>query len=293
MAFPDPFDKPVRTITATCTRISRESVVIADGEEFRRLSVRERGTLQGFPIDFQFLGKSYASKLKMIGNAVPPVFTYYLANAMLNTSVDALVPLEEARYQPRIEGIKTTKTDLDSSGKSYPKSRSFRFAIPNLRFKSGTRFELSNSKDSSDWQVKFFFGDSKRIQTLKINRELVRRALKMICSNDTSMSLSIGAVIASPFFKIDGDSLQARWTGNSTETHPFDVLDELGKAALLILKILEPIDQSIFEEIVISEAKKQSPKSKTLVGEKKLRAYAREITCGIIVGGAFNLNGEM
>src|SRR6185437_8500269 len=40
MAFPDPPDRPVRTLTATCTRVSRESVVVADGDDsFRRLTV--------------------------------------------------------------------------------------------------------------------------------------------------------------------------------------------------------------------------------------------------------------
>src|SRR3546814_10840551 len=35
MPFPDPLDRTVRTITATCTRVSRESIVIATGSERR------------------------------------------------------------------------------------------------------------------------------------------------------------------------------------------------------------------------------------------------------------------
>ena len=74
MSFPDPLDRTARTITATCTRVSRESVVIASPESkgrFRRLTVRERGCIQGFPITYQFFGDSYAQKLKMIGRGCP------------------------------------------------------------------------------------------------------------------------------------------------------------------------------------------------------------------------------
>lgn len=63
MPFPDPLDRSVRTITATCTRVSRESIVIADPDTpdvYRRLTVRERASLQGFPITFQFYGQTRA-----------------------------------------------------------------------------------------------------------------------------------------------------------------------------------------------------------------------------------------
>ena len=74
MSFPDRIDRPSRTITATCTRVSRESVIIkSESGGYRRLNVRERGVIQGFPITYQFYGKTLNSKFKMIGNAVPPI----------------------------------------------------------------------------------------------------------------------------------------------------------------------------------------------------------------------------
>jgi DNA (cytosine-5)-methyltransferase 1 len=83
MSFPDDLDRPSRTVTALCTRVSRESIIIQDKEGFlRRLTVRERGCVQSFPADYQFYSNSYAGKLKMIGNAVPPLLTYYLAQSM-------------------------------------------------------------------------------------------------------------------------------------------------------------------------------------------------------------------
>ena len=47
MSFPERLDRPSRTITSTCTRVSRESLIIKQDNGFRRLTVRERGALMG------------------------------------------------------------------------------------------------------------------------------------------------------------------------------------------------------------------------------------------------------
>ena len=57
MKFPDDLDRPARTVTATCTKVSRESIVLDDGRregEYRRLTVRERASLQGFRVSLGF-----------------------------------------------------------------------------------------------------------------------------------------------------------------------------------------------------------------------------------------------
>ena len=93
MQFPDQLARPSRTITALCTRISRESIIIdaPDVEGHRRLSLRERATLQGFPITYEFYGTSYGHKLKLIGNALPPPAAYYLGMAMRGIPPDEIV----------------------------------------------------------------------------------------------------------------------------------------------------------------------------------------------------------
>lgn len=52
-----------------------------DGEQARSITVREAARLQGFPDDYEFIG-SQADEFKMIGNAVPPVFSEKLAQAI-------------------------------------------------------------------------------------------------------------------------------------------------------------------------------------------------------------------
>jgi len=52
-----------------------------DPKQARSITVREAACLQSFDIDFDFLG-SNGSKYKMIGNAVPPLFSHKIAKAL-------------------------------------------------------------------------------------------------------------------------------------------------------------------------------------------------------------------
>lgn len=52
-----------------------------DGKQARSITVREAARLQGFPDDYEFIG-TQAEAYKMIGNAVPPIFSEKLALAV-------------------------------------------------------------------------------------------------------------------------------------------------------------------------------------------------------------------
>ena len=52
-----------------------------DSRQARSITVREAARLQGFPDDYAFVG-TQADAYKMIGNAVPPLFSKALANAI-------------------------------------------------------------------------------------------------------------------------------------------------------------------------------------------------------------------
>ena len=81
MSFPDELDRPARTIMATSNPSSREAVTLDTGETMlyqrkerpllKQPTVREVACIQGFPISFQFTGKSLSTRYKQIGNAVP------------------------------------------------------------------------------------------------------------------------------------------------------------------------------------------------------------------------------
>ena len=235
MAFPDSMDRPGRTVTATCTRVSRESIVIASPEhpgKFRRLTVRERACLQSFPINYQFFGESHAQKLKMVGNAVPPLLTWHIAHAMRGTPPAALPSLSEAASVFSIPETLPKTTPPDSKGECYPETRRFRAAIPHLRFKSGVRFELANSFDGStpSWRVGFYFGNSKSIQELVLD-ETLRRKIDAECDSLALFPSEILEPLQSCISRTTASRLQARWNRRLPDgTHPYDLVDESGKA---------------------------------------------------------------
>lgn len=55
-----------------------------DEKQARSITVREAARLQGFPDDYEFIG-TQADAYKMIGNAVPPIFSEKLAKAIYKT----------------------------------------------------------------------------------------------------------------------------------------------------------------------------------------------------------------
>ncbi|MDN6735469.1 MAG: DNA cytosine methyltransferase, partial [Tetragenococcus koreensis] len=84
MSFPENFNKPARTIMATMTGASRESFILPYKEgRYRFPTIREVATIMSFPIDYRFYGETDATKYKLIGNAVPPKFSYAVAKAIV------------------------------------------------------------------------------------------------------------------------------------------------------------------------------------------------------------------
>lgn len=235
MAFPDALNRPARTVTATCTRVSRESIVVPSGDKFRRLTVRERATLQGFPVSYQFKRSTFNDRLKMVGNAVPPVLTYYLAHAMKGTKLDEMMPSNHCGYihSPHLPG---DSAKPDTAKKTYPSKRSFRFAIPGLRFGSGVRFELANSVIglNATWTVKFFYGSSKDIIRADISSLRLRNVLREFCLEHlATMAIQKASALNSAAW-CSGNELQARWIGRDEGPGPFELIDSLAELTLSV-----------------------------------------------------------
>lgn len=278
MSFPDDTDRPSRTVTATSTRISRESIVISSGSGFRRPTVRESASIQSFPIGYQFYGDSHADKIKMIGNAFPPLATFYIGHAILGTSVSSLPEPSEGikNFRPPAEMPKMTSPQKPS--KKYSPGRKFRAAVPGLRFKSGVRFELSNSPA---WSVKFFYGNSKDIREISLGQELLDKM---------EMAPGVGRLVAranNSLVEVGGilncsrpDGLQSAWNHSSDDyTHPYDLVDSIGN---VVKNFLEKDDEPL-ARTVVSELMKGSPP-----GFQKVVKNSREVFAGLVVGSLVN-----
>ena len=78
-------DRPARTLT--CRNLAGATsdmhrIRLADGRR-RRITVREAARLQGFPDWFEFSGTE-EGKFYQIGNAVPPIFAYQMAQSIID-----------------------------------------------------------------------------------------------------------------------------------------------------------------------------------------------------------------
>lgn len=295
MPFPDPLNRSVRTITATCTRVSRESVIIRDpkkSQSYRRLTLRERACLQGFPATFQFYGSSYSQKQRMIGNALPPLFAFYLAQAMRGTEPSKLPTLTSLGSRLVEPSPLPTESVPDRRGAKFPASRTFCFAIPSLRLKSGVRFQLVNQpteNDEADWLVQFFFGNSKAIHTLEMGKTLQTSLSRRLPNGAGVKVRAIISDLACYVQEADIKNMQRIWSHRGLgRTRPFmllDKLDEVGGALIAELKTHQQLCEKLVSETVATQHVAQSD---MLVGLGKLQKHAPVILAGLLVGSTVN-----
>ncbi len=297
MPFPDPVDCPVRTITALCTRVSRESVVIADVRKkgtYRRLSVRERASLQTFPIDFQFFGGSHQQKVKLIGNAVPPLMSFYIAQAMTKVAPGKLRSPAAALKGIKLASDIPRQTAPDKPKGQYNEDRRFRAALKGLRFKSGMRFDLANAFDphtgAARWTVAFFFGNSKAIQELPLDDTAagILKGSPAISPAKKSISMVL-ADVEKWLRSLDPALMQKVWArkASSPDHHPHHVADALAKAAQEIAVYLDQLDDltPVLEKVFETQMRCAASE---LVGWGKVTKNVNQVLAGILVAAAAN-----
>lgn len=293
MPFPDRMDRAVRTVTATCTRVSRESIVIMPPEapeSVRRLTVRERACLQGFPITFQFYGSTYAQKIRMVGNAVPPAFSYLMGHVFQSTMPAELPPLAVHSEHLLAPTPAPVLTPPDRPGSIFPPGRSFRFAIPSLQLKSGVRFELRNRIIDGDatWAIDFYFGTSKNIIALQMDGALGGRLLKMI---PKALRVKIEAVLSGiSTYAADADirNMQRVWAHKGVGgTCPFRLLDELDQTGGQMVEVLQS-EPAVSAAVVDAAIKVVFGGDKPVVGLAKLGRNAPLIAAGLLIGSTVN-----
>lgn len=302
MAFPDRLDEPSRTVTATCTRVSRESIVIGDPRrpgQYRRLTIRERASLQGFPINYQFYARSFAEKAKMVGNAIPPTFTYLLACAVRGVEPATFEGFPLTGPLPLPERLPKA-TPPETPGRSYPEGRSFRAAIPGLRFKSGMRFELSNgaARTEPDWRVRFFFGPSKDVREIELDGGVFAELSGTLMDNPLFDRVwETLARAGDRLDDVDSPSLQAAWSHRGDGHDAYDVVDTLAEVAEVLIAAVGtwakvPANAQLARDYVLSVAAGGDAHAE-VPGRAKIARNANAILAGLIVGDWFNSGRQL
>jgi DNA (cytosine-5)-methyltransferase 1 len=293
MPFPDRMERAVRTITATCTRVSRESIVISLPEApqiVRRLTVRERASLQGFPITFQLYGATYAQKLKMVGNAVPPAFSYLIGHVFRGTAPEKLPALASHSDQLSAPAPAPVLTPPERPGSTYPLHRSFRFAIQSLQLKSGVRFELRNrvADGHTDWAVDFYFGTSKDIIALPMDGVLGSRLLMLTPGALRTKVEGVLTRVSNFVAEADIENMQRVWTHKGMGgTRPFMLLDELDHLGRELIEVLQP-EIKVSAALVDAAIDAVFGDDKPTVGLAKLSRNAPLIAAGLLIGSTAN-----
>ena len=253
MSFPEDERNPSRTIMATRSLTSRETLIYkseykrkGDGE-YRLPTIREIATLMGFPYSYQFYGGEN-TKWRQIGNAVCPPMSSALAKSVrlslkLPIIADSKIEfVSSGDTSNKFENLNTfAKKKFDTPPKKKPTAR-FR-AHP---FKDGnmtvalTNFNPSKSSDSQnklvEWHSSVFLGSGKDFIIKAIPKNKFKQIAKLIESHHD---------VKGKRFVIEFDKKFRHHIGNSDKFQdayvsglksdlfePGQLIDEIGKFIL-------------------------------------------------------------
>lgn len=146
MSFPENMDRPARTVMATMSRSSRESMIFPYKQfRYRLPTVREVASIMSFPIDYRFYGSSLGTKYTLVGNAVPPKLSYALAKAIAQKERlllnEIYMPLNHDN-QCEFQNLNFIEIPLNQE-KQKRKNARFKYHIPYMII-NAFRVELTN-----------------------------------------------------------------------------------------------------------------------------------------------------
>lgn len=180
MSFPDELDRPARTVMATNLRVARETTVIAaGGDRYRRLSVREASSVQGFPITYQWWGATSSLKYKLVGNAVAPPVAFAVARAMVK---EAERPVSQRPYLVKHVAEPAPPASLRGRPRALPLARRFREHVPGSKL-PGFRVDLDNGGTAAahlvGWRAVLYRGSGKAVQHREVALDDALRMLAL------------------------------------------------------------------------------------------------------------------
>jgi len=195
MSFPENLDKPARTVMATISTSSRESLIFEYKENSYRLpTVREVATIMSFPLNYLFYGDNLSNKYRLVGNAVPPKMAYAFAKAIImderKSDLIVMNPIYKEKKDLPSDFVDLNNNIFELKEEKYkPLTSKFKYHLPyfieksfrveltnyysdfrNLKFRWDVEIHKSQGKNARVYNLSFDEVDFTDIQLSKINK---------------------------------------------------------------------------------------------------------------------------
>ena len=133
-------------------------------------------------------------------------------------------------------------------------NRKFQFSVPNLRYGSGVRFELSNNPKSEtfDWSFKFYYGNSKNIKQIPLDKSITKSLSPILNTHRNEIFTESVDQLTKEYRNLSSQKLQEIWTSMDDNFQVFEFLDKVGKYIEIIMNEadLQGFNSSLVESIV-------------------------------------------
>jgi len=236
MSFPENIERPSRTVMATISPSTRESMILCSFDKrgkkngYRLPTVRESACFMSFPINYMFEGLSESIKYRLVGNAVCPKFSAELAREILKK--------EGIKFKSN-NGFKIVdmpKVNLNGSKRTIKKIKKKRYDsrfsqhVPYLKIRN-YRVSLENLKSD--------FKNSEIIWNAVLHHGTGKDAKKLELDNSISKKLSSGTKEMKDFhkdllklfnnYKFNHKTLHEEYLQNDNLKGPKMILSEIKK----------------------------------------------------------------
>lgn len=247
MKFPDDLDRPARTVMATQFRSSRETMAIetkVGGRTVHRApTIRECASFQGFPTTYQFWGKDFSTRIRLVGNAVPVNLSSALAKAILEDKGRPIPaqPLINMDFEipPEVEPRRGTRRALSIRRKfrdhiSGSKANGFRVDFDNWGSNPPPHPVFGNPH-IREWVARLYVGSGKSVKSQPSSLDGALREFKEFKKKPENREVFQGFIDdlmeELPSRLPDATTLQATRAEriNGVEYTPYRIIEKIGE----------------------------------------------------------------
>ena len=252
MSFPEDERAPSRTIMATRSISSRESLIYKSeyerrgGGEYRLPTIRELATLMGFPYSYQFSGTE-GTKGRQVGNAVCPPMSSALAKSVRFAMGLKIIPDSQITFEPlenkieKIQNLNTFTTKVfDNPPQRKPNARfrghPFKGGNMTIALTNYNPVKPSGSGILNEWYSTVFLGTGQNFVAKIIPKNRFKKIGKLIEIHHEDIGRRFIKEFERLFSDVIGNShkFQEAYVleGTRLQHEPSQLIDKIGKFIL-------------------------------------------------------------